>query len=98
MSERTYVGPAGNAVSRQRAEQIRHPERRAARWTVHNAVLAGAIPSARSLICIDCGKQAAEYDHYLGYEPEHRLDVQPVCVRCHWSRGKVRGHRVERAS
>lgn len=81
-----YVSRSGNVVSRQRDEQLRHPERQCARGAVYDAVLEGTLPPARSLSCSDCGNPAKEYDHYLGYAPEHRLDVQPVCRRCHYRR------------
>jgi uncharacterized protein (DUF2132 family) len=49
-------------------------------------------PSAQR--CADCGGPAAEYDHYLGYAPEHKLDVQPVCRSCHLTRTWKSSHRT----
>lgn len=43
----------------------------------------GKMPSARTLTCIRCGKQAEHYHHHLGHSREHRLDVVPVCALCH---------------
>ena len=52
-----------------------------------HAAVAAAIQTGRlvrptELACIDCGKPAIVYDHYLGYAREHWLDVEPVCVSC----------------
>jgi hypothetical protein len=33
--------------------------------------------------CRDCNEQAEEYHHYLGYAPEHWLDVIALCKDCH---------------
>ena len=30
-----------------------------------------------------CGKQGEQYHHHKGYAPEHRLDVVPICRKCH---------------
>lgn len=44
------------------------------------------------LPCTDCGhihtpgQRRHEYDHHLGYAPEHHLDVEPVCTSCHANR------------
>jgi hypothetical protein len=62
-----------------------------ARMRVNNEVAAGRLPRASSLTCTDCGKPAEEYDHYLGYEPEHYEHVQPVCKSCHIKRENARG-------
>lgn len=49
---------------------------------VTNAVNSGVIPPAKKLPCQDCGKQAREY-HHESYEYDRRLDVIPLCNRCH---------------
>lgn len=49
------------------------------------------LPPARNFLCVDCGKPATDYDHYLGYNDEHCLDVQPVCRSCHFRREIQRG-------
>lgn len=87
---KTYTNAVGTPISRQRAEQLRHPERQRARAAVFNRVVNGSMPRPTTLACADCGKTAREYDHYLGYEPEHWLDVQAVCRRCHYDREKLR--------
>ena len=73
-------------ISRQRAHQIRFPERYRARRAVFSAVKKGRLPHPSTLICSDCPKIAQEYDHYLGYVQVHQLDVQPVCIECHAKR------------
>ncbi len=50
---------------------------------VRQAVKTGKLPHISTLQCIKCKTQAKEYHHYLGYEPEHWLDVVPTCIRCH---------------
>jgi NUMOD3 motif-containing protein len=69
----------------------KRPEVQAAHWTVSNATRSGKLHKATNFLCFDCGEPAACYDHYLGYAPEHRLDVQPVCFSCHQKRGFRRG-------
>ncbi len=51
--------------------------------TIHDLVRSKMIPKAKELNCDLCGQPAKEYHHYLGYEPEHHLDVIPVCRECH---------------
>jgi hypothetical protein len=62
-----------------------HPEelkRHKARQFITNAVSAGRLPRPDSIQC-SCGEQAVQYHHYKGYEPDHWLDVVPVCRKCH---------------
>ncbi|MFF5261307.1 hypothetical protein ACFY4C_20385 [Actinomadura viridis] len=53
---------------------------------------AGLIPDPNELPCVDCGhvytpeQRRHEYDHHLGYAPEHHEDVEPVCTTCHHAR------------
>jgi hypothetical protein len=65
-------------------------ERRAARQAANVAVRRGKLARPDSLVCADCGATAREYDHYLGYAPEHRLDVQAVCSKCHKARDSAK--------
>lgn len=54
-------------------------------YAVHRAVWSsGVLPQVSSQKCVKCGSQAAHYHHYLGYAPEHWLDVEPLCNRCHY--------------
>ncbi len=70
-----------------RCEQAKaHPDRNAAWRAVENAIARGQLQRARTLACTDCSLPAREYDHYKGYELQHRLDVQPVCRSCHVAR------------
>lgn len=66
--------------------QARHPEKYAAHNAVWSAIHTGKMKPAKSFDCVDCGQPAIEYDHHLGYAPEHRLDVQPLCRPCHGAR------------
>ncbi len=50
---------------------------------IGSAVYTGSMPSARTLKCVRCDKQARHYHHHLGYAPEHQRDVIPVCALCH---------------
>jgi len=36
------------------------------------------------------GERRHEYDHYLGYAPEHHEHVQAVCTTCHGAREVAR--------
>jgi hypothetical protein len=58
---------------------------------MHAAHYAGLLPPAKTLLCVDCGAQAQEYHHHNGYEPEHLLDVIPVCRACHGKRHTAEG-------
>jgi len=67
-----------------------HAQHRA--WArIKTQVNSGGLVDPRKLKCVDCGKQASEYDHYLGYSDEHVLDVQPVCKSCNAKRAYLRG-------
>ena len=59
----------------------------AARRAVQAAVKSGAIPKAKGLTCVDCGREAHVYDHRDYAKP---LDVQPVCVSCNLVRGPAK--------
>ena len=48
------------------------------------AVKRGSLRVAKSLTCVDCGRQARDYDHRDYSRP---LDVQPVCRSCNLRRG-----------
>lgn len=63
----------------------------AARAALRKAVLTGELPNIKTLVCVDCGAPAQEYHHHNGYEPEHWLDVIPLCHKCH--RNRHRGPR-----
>ena len=72
-----------------------HAQHRA--WgRIKSGVSAGRLPNPRRLKCVDCGKRASEYDHYLGYSDEHALDVQAVCKSCHHKRAHRRGETNQR--
>jgi len=51
---------------------------------VNAAVRKGLLPKPTTLTCVDCGKQAREYDHRDYNKP---LEVQPVCRGCNKRRG-----------
>lgn len=61
-----------------------HPEHNKAIYAVKRAIIAGKLPRPDSLQCHYCPARAEQYHHHKGYEPEHRLDVIPVCRRCHY--------------
>lgn len=63
--------------------KIRHPEQSKAHEAVKNAIKTGRLPRPDSLTCHYCPARAKQYHHYKGYEPEHWLDVVPVCIKCH---------------
>ncbi len=57
-----------------------------ARNAVHKLTVTGLLPKASARRCVDCGLAAHDYDHYLGYERENWLSVEPVCRSCHAKR------------
>ncbi len=56
--------------------------RKLASRKVGHEVEAGRLPKPDTMKCYLCGNPARDYHHYLGYEPEHWLDVKPVCRSC----------------
>lgn len=54
-----------------------------AHYAVASAVARGQMLAATSLACAQCGGRARQYHHHLGYAPEHRLAVIPLCSSCH---------------
>jgi hypothetical protein len=53
---------------------------------VHMAVKKGQIPPATVYKCVDCGRDACQYEHRSYDKP---LDVAPVCRSCNRRRGKA---------
>lgn len=66
----------------QKAKQS-NPEKIRARALVNQRVRFKRIPKASELTCVNCGDQAKEYHHHLGYDWENRYNVIPVCKQCH---------------
>lgn len=59
-----------------------HPEIIKAHNAIGLAIRQGKLPKPTTLKC-NCGNQAKHYHHHKGYEPEHWLDVIPLCIQCH---------------
>lgn len=59
-----------------------NPHKRAAHMAVKSAVRRKDLPPIKTVQCVICGKPAQDYHHW-SYEPEHWLDVIPVCKSCH---------------
>jgi len=78
----------------------RDGDKKQARHRVNVEVRTGRRPPPNALACADCGHMWApgerrhEYDHHLGYSPDHHLDVQPVCTRCHAKRDGARAQQT----
>ena len=62
-----------------------HPERYKARTAVMHAIHSNKLKMPENFKCTYCPAQAEQY-HHPSYEPEHRLDVIPVCRKCHRKR------------
>jgi hypothetical protein len=62
------------------------PRRHRTYYLVYKAIEKGIIQSPKKINCIDCGKQADEYDHPRGWDEEHALDIEAVCHSCHLER------------
>lgn len=56
----------------------------AAARAVYSAVKDGRVPPPSTLVCVDCGQQADEYDHR---DYAHPLVIAPVCTSCNHRRG-----------
>jgi hypothetical protein len=67
---------------------LKNPGKLSAYRAVCNAVRRGDLPVVSTLLC-SCGQPARHYHHHLGYEPQHRLSVAPLCGKCH----KVKHHK-----
>jgi hypothetical protein len=85
-AERVRQVVDGYKAAKKRAWRLAHPgvdrRLRLAHWTVDNAVRSGRL--VRPETCSRCGAGGRiEAHHYLGYEPEHRLDVRWLCTACH---------------
>ena len=57
---------------------------------VGQAINQGKLPHPTTLKCVDCGASATSYDHHLGYDRTHWLDVEPVCARHNATRSWAR--------
>ena len=71
--------PHRRELARRSAQQ---PHRKAAHAAVTNAIARGEMAPASACECNDCRKPAAVL-HHPSYEPEHLLDVVPLCRSCH---------------
>jgi len=60
----------------------RHAEKRAAYYAVWLEIKRGNLPRPSTQMCAICSGRAAIY-HHFSYEPEHMLDVTPLCRVCH---------------
>lgn len=65
----------------------------ASRW-VADAIKRGALPSANTQKCTDCGATAECYDHRDYSRPEF---VQPVCHSCDTKRGPGKPYPISTA-
>lgn len=94
-ARRAYVGTP-RPVAGRRFVQPRDGDEQQARRRVNHLVDVGLLPRPNLLPCTDCGHEWSpgerrhEYDHHLGYAPEHHEDVEPVCTTCHHSREDLR--------
>ena len=81
---RYYQSEKGKVASRKFSllYNIRYPERRKAGNAVNSAIRAGKLPCPNSLQCYYCPNPAQEY-HHPNYAKKHRLDVLPICKKCH---------------
>jgi len=86
-----YVAKERPALGRRRVE-ARDGDEKQARHRVNYLVDAGLLPRPNTLPCTDCGhvwqpgERRHEYDHHLGYAPEHHEQVEAVCTTCHHAR------------
>ena len=67
----------------QRNYRRKYRDRAKATRVLRYQIEKGLIPPASNFLCLRCERQAQDYHHHLGYAPEHRLDVVPLCKPCH---------------
>lgn len=60
-----------------------NPKYKKATDAVGYAIRIGKLPRPDTLLCHYCPNPAQQYHHHKGYAPEHRLDVIPICKKCH---------------
>lgn len=77
------IQPKRNSAQILRDYRARHPDRNRARSALGTAIKRGHVPHPTTCICYICSKPAIQYHHHLGYAPEHRYHVIPVCISCH---------------
>ena len=66
-------------------QRERHPEHKRARDAVYRAVRKGTLIKPDK--CEECGKETTDLQgHHESYEPEHWLDVEWLCRKCHRKR------------
>ena len=81
----SWWGLCGPCHSYQMSAQYR------AYLVLRKAIRSGALPPAKECKCVDCGKQARDYDH-RSYETP--LKVAPVCRSCNQKRGPAKIRKV----
>ena len=54
-----------------------------ARQAIKRALYHNQLLQITHCFCVLCFHEAHVYHHYLGYAPEHVLDVLPLCGTCH---------------
>lgn len=90
-----YIPSTGPLLRGKRFVFARLGDKKQARRRINYFVEAGIISPPNDLPCTDCGhefdgERRHEYDHYLGYGPNHHEVVEPVCSKCHHKRERDR--------
>lgn len=80
----TAVEQANNKQKPKRSDEEKSLQRKA-HAAISYAVSKGRLNRAATFLCVSCNNQAHEWHHHLGYQPEHWLDVIPLCLSCHRS-------------
>lgn len=62
--------------------------KQAAKRAVSLARLKVQIKPASDFVCVRCKAKQAEHLHHESYDPEHFLDLTPLCRQCHADRHK----------
>jgi hypothetical protein len=80
---------AAIAKNRNKKALSTHPDKVRARALVNQRVRFKRIPKACELNCCNCGAQAQQYHHHMGYDWDNRYNVVPVCIPCHHALDKL---------
>jgi len=70
----------------------KYPLKAKAKKSVYTAIAQGLLSPLQLTECVICGARPDDYHHWNGYEKAHRLDVIPMCVRCHKAIHRRDGH------
>ena len=85
-ANKTYYNTDKGKIQKAKDQEIyikKYPDKHLGHRAVSYAVEFGYLPHISNRICISCGKRAEHYHHHKGYSKAFKLDVIPLCHKCH---------------